>query len=114
MVTQEFLKTKARELRKHMTLEEKKLWYRLFCNIPAKVYRQKVIHRYIVDFYYHPTKLVIEIDGSQHYQVDGKIPDVERDICLNNMGYTVLRYSNHDIRYNFEAVCDDILSHIVD
>lgn len=110
----QFLKECAIYLRKHMTKEERKLWYKFFTKISSRVYRQKVIYKFIVDFYYHPTKLVIEIDGSQHYSIDGKISDIERDITLNNMGYTVLRYSNYDINHYFEDVCNEILLHLVD
>ena len=72
------------------------------------VHRQKVIGNYIVDFYIAEAKLVIELDGSQHYSQDGKRSDGERDAYLNSVGLTVLRYSNADVNLRFQSVCQDI------
>jgi len=103
-----YLSEKARELRKNMTPEERKLWYHFLKKLPLPVYRQKIIGPYIVDFYCASARLVIELDGSQHYEDDGLKKDLERDAFLQNAGYTVKRYSNRDVRQNFEAVCQDI------
>lgn len=102
----------AKVLRKKMTAEERHLWYDFLKSLPVTVHRQKVIGRYIVDFYCASAKLVIEIDGTQHYEEEGKIRDAERDEFLHSHGLTVIRYSNSDINRNFSAVCEDILNHL--
>ena len=76
------------------------------------VHRQKVISPYIVDFYIAAKKLVIELDGSQHYDLPGKQADSIRDQFLREQGFTVLRYANSDIDKNFRGVCEDILSYL--
>ena len=65
--------------------------------LPINVNRQKVIGRYIVDFYISEAKIVIELDGRQHYEEDAKSKDEERDDCLTKMGILVLRYTNKEI-----------------
>ncbi len=95
-----------------MTAEERRLWYDFLKALPVNVHRQKVIGNYIVDFYCAKAKLVIELDGSQHFESDGLKSDLIRDAYLNNLGLTVLRYSNLDINRNFDAVCADILKHL--
>ncbi len=95
-----------------MTKEEKHLWYDFLKKLPVTVHRQKVIGNYIVDFYCAESKLVIELDGSQHYEEDGIKSDRERDRYMENLGLTVLRYSNSDINKNFDSVCADIENRI--
>lgn len=102
----------AQTLRKGMTKEERHLWYDFLKPLPETVNRQKVIGHYIVDFYLACANLVIELDGSQHYESEGQQRDLVRDAYLQSLGITVLRYSNRDIHENFEGVCTDILSHI--
>ncbi|MBR5495885.1 MAG: endonuclease domain-containing protein [Oscillospiraceae bacterium] len=102
----------AKNLRKNMTKQEKRLWYDFLKNLPITVNRQKVIGNYIVDFYIAISKLVIEIDGSQHYEDKGIENDEKRDEYLSNLGIKVLRYSNVDINQRFESVCADILREI--
>ena len=102
----------AKVLRKNMTKEERHLWYDFFKTLPITVNRQKVIGNYIVDFYCANAKIVIEIDGSQHYENKGLETDKKRDEYLTDLGITVLRYSNLDINKNFQGVCTDILQHI--
>ena len=91
-----------------MTNEEKHLWYDFLKKLPQIVHRQKVIGNYIVDFYCAEAKLVIELDGTQHRTKQGIQEDFIRDSFLNNLGITVVRYSNLDILENFEGVCADI------
>ena len=98
----------AQQLRKEMTKEECHLWYDFLKKLPITINRQKVIGRYIVDFYCARSKVVIELDGSQHYENKGMRSDSERDKYLNNLGLTVKRYSNNEINEDFEAVCRDI------
>ena len=103
------LRRNAQSLRRAMTKEERKLWYEFLKPLKVTVNRQKVIGRYIVDFYIASCLLAIELDGSQHYEIDGIQNDIERDHFLRKMGINVLRYSNHDINYHFDEVCEDIL-----
>ena len=98
----------ARTLRRNMTKEEKHLWFDFLRTLPVTVNRQKIIENYIVDFYCDKAKLVIELDGSQHYTAEGKKNDEERDRFLENLGLTVLRYSDHEINSAFTTVCDTI------
>ncbi len=98
----------SRKLRHEMTKEERHLWYDYLKSLPVIVKRQKIIGNYIVDFYCACARLVIEIDGSQHYDQKGVVEDTERDEYLHNMGLTVKRYSNADINKRFESVCADI------
>ena len=102
----------SKNLRKNMTEEERHLWYDFLRNLPVTVNRQKVIGSYVADFYCATAKIVIELDGSQHYKEEGRVHDREREIYLNSFGITVLRYSNLDIHTNFEGVCTDILRYI--
>ncbi|MBR2464753.1 MAG: endonuclease domain-containing protein [Clostridia bacterium] len=98
----------AKALRKNMTKEEKHLWYDFLKKLPITVHRQKVIGNYIVDFYCAEAKLVIELDGSQHYEVKGRQADAARDAYLKDLGVEVVRYSNLDVDRRFDAVCQDI------
>lgn len=102
----------ARSLRKGMTKEERRLWYDFLKPLPVTVNRQKVIGRYIVDFYCAEAKLVIELDGSQHFMDQGKSEDAVRDEYLRAQGMTVLRYSNREVQRDFEGVCEDIRRHM--
>ena len=95
-----------------MTKEERHLWYDFLKELPLMVHRQKVIGDYIVDFYIADAKIVIELDGSQHYEDSGMQKDVIRDAYLASKGLQVLRYTNLDIKRNFQGVCQDILAHL--
>ncbi len=95
-----------------MTKEERHLWYDCLKILPITVHRQKVIGRYVVDFYCASAKIAIEIDGSQHYEEKARQKDRIRDEYLNDLGITVLRYTNLDIHRNFKGVCADITNHI--
>lgn len=98
----------ARKLRREMTPHERKLWYLFLQKYPVKIYKQRIIGSFIVDFYCAPAKLVIEIDGSQHYEERGIAYDAERTAYLESLGLKVIRYSNRDINRNFSAVCEQI------
>lgn len=103
------LKPLAQELRRNMTKEERHLWYDFLKKLPVKFNRQKVIGRYIVDFYSAEAKLVIELDGAQHYEEQSREKDIMRDAYLNSLGILVLRYTNIEFHKNFEGICKDIL-----
>ncbi len=102
----------AKALRKNMTREERHLWYDFLRSCPAKFTRQKVLGHYIADFYCAGAKLVIELDGGQHFERTGMEQDSQRDQYLRQLGLTVLRYSNLEVSQNFEGVCQDILRHL--
>jgi len=95
----------AKDLRKSMTRHEKHLWYDYLQHYPVKVYKQRIIDNFIADFYCHKARLVIELDGSQHYSLEGKSYDKSRSEVLEQYGLLVLRFSNTDIDKNFDGVC---------
>ena len=99
------LKERSRELRKNMTPQERRLWYEFLRNYPVKVYRQRCIDWFIADFYCSRARLVIEIDGSQHYTPEMVERDAERSIVLQKYNLSVVRVSNRDIEQNFSGVC---------
>ena len=102
----------ARALRTYQTDEERHLWYEFLCRLPIRFKRQKIIGNYIVDFCCSYKKLVIELDGAQHYGDEGAAHDRERDAYLTSLGYTVLRYSDKEVNANFKGVCEDIWNHL--
>ena len=102
------LKKNAQQLRKNMTKEEAHLWYQFLCRYPLRFRRQYVIGSYIVDFYCHKAKLVIELDGSQHYMPKEAEKDKIRTDYLISKGLLVLRFSNLDVMREFRNVCEVI------
>ena len=96
----------ARNLRKAMTKEERKLWYDFLRMYPVRFLRQKVIDRYIADFYCHEARLVIELDGSQHYEPGGLLRDAVRTESIESRGLTVIRIPNNAVTGNFPGVCE--------
>ena len=95
-----------------MTKEERHLWYDFLKDYPVRFLRQKVIDQYIVDFFCHDARLIVELDGSQHYSENAEKYDAERTRFLNSLGIEVLRYSNRDIHTRFKNVCEDIHYHV--
>lgn len=95
----------AKELRSNMTKEERHLWYDFLCDYPIKFTRQKIVDRYILDFYCARTKIALELDGSQHYKPEGREYDSERTEYLKKHGIEVIRILNRDINNNFLGVC---------
>ena len=98
----------ARILRKNMTKEEKHLWYDFLKTYPVRFLRQKVIDNYIVDFYCHQARIIIELDGSQHYSPDGKIYDKIRTEFFEERNLKVIRIPNIQVTNNFEGICNYI------
>ena len=98
----------AKQLRKEMTKEERHLWYDFLRKHPARFSRQKVLGKYIADFYSAKAKLVIELDGSQHYEDGGAEKDAERTAFLEEYGLRVIRIPNNEVNQNFRSVCDYI------
>ena len=98
----------AKNLRKNMTKEERHLWYDFLRNYPVRFLRQKVIDHYIVDFYCHEARLIIELDGSQHYETAGQKRDQIRTENLEQRDLLVIRIPNNEINNNFRMICDYI------
>ena len=106
MKNSEQMLSRARELRRDMTPHERKLWYLFLRKYPVKIYKQKILDQYIVDFYCPAAKIAIELDGWQHYEETGKEKDLIRDERLKGLGLRVLRFSNREIDREFAAVCE--------
>ena len=98
----------AKRLRKEMTREERHLWYDYLRSYPVRFSRQKVLGKYIADFYCAEAKLVIELDGSQHYEDRNVQKDAERTAFLEDYGLTILRIPNNEVSRNFRGVCEYI------
>ena len=95
----------AKTLRKNMTEQEKKLWYQYLRHYPVRFYKQRILLSFIVDFYCSEAKLVIEVDGAQHYTDQGKAYDEERTFMLEQFGLKIIRFSNYEVDHSFEEVC---------
>ena len=91
-----------------MTKEERHLWYDFLRQYPVRFLRQKVIDNYIVDFYCHQARLIIELDGSQHYEPSGQLADAVRTGILEQRDLLVLRIPNNAVNENFRGVCEYI------
>ena len=91
-----------------MTPHERKLWYLFLRKYPVKIYKQRIIGKFIVDFYCASANLVIEVDGSQHYEPQGMAYDADRSVFLSALGLEILRFSNRDIDRDFYGVCRKI------
>ena len=95
----------AKMLRNNMTKEEKHLWYDYLRTYPVRFSRQKVLGKYIADFYSAEARIVIELDGSQHYEKENSEKDAERTAFLESYGLTVIRIPNNEVSRNFRGVC---------
>ncbi len=102
----------AKELRKNMTPWERKLWYDFLRTYPVRFQRQKAIGNFIADFYCARAKLIVELDGSGHYNEDQHSKDNFRTLQLKSMGLKVIRICNLEVGQNFEGVCEYIDSEI--
>ena len=98
----------AKDLRKNMTKEERHLWYDYLRSYPVRFQRQKILGKYIADFYCAKANIVIELDGSQHYDPEEKEKDQGRTAFLESYGLTVLRIPNNEVMENFPGVCEFI------
>jgi len=108
MERNEKLTGNARKLRKNMTKEEAHLWYQFLCRYQPRFHRQYVVGNYIADFYCHQAKLVVELDGSQHFDPGNKEMELKRTNYLCSQGLKVLRFSNLDVARQFRNVCEMI------
>ncbi|NLA66573.1 MAG: endonuclease domain-containing protein [Leucobacter sp.] len=102
------MRSRSTELRNNATKEENHLWYDYLRAYPVRFCRQRIIGKYIVGFFCPKAKLVIELDGSQHYEPRGLDYDAVRTAYLENLGIIVLRFTNLDANENFYGVCDTI------
>ena len=98
----------AKQLRKEMTKEERHLWYDFLRGHPARFSRQKVLGSYIADFYSAQARMIIELDGSQHYEEENMLKDAQRTEFLQGYGLKVLRIANNEVNRNFRGVCEYI------
>ena len=95
----------AKILRNNMTKEEKHLWYDYLRKCPVKFSRQKVLGKYIADFYSAEAKIVIELDGAQHFEKENRIYDEKRTEFLEQYDLKIIRIPNGEINTNFEGIC---------
>ena len=98
----------AKHLRREATKEERHLWYDFLCSYPVRFSRQKVLGKYIADFYSAEAKLVIELDGSQHFEADEMQNDAVHTTFLEGYGLRVIRIPNNEVTGNFCGVCEYI------
>ncbi len=98
----------ARNLRKNATRQENHLWYDFLLKYDVKFRRQKAIDNFIADFYCHKAKLIIEIDGSQHFTEQGRANDCFRTEMLERYDLKIIRFTNYQIDTNFRGVCEYI------
>ena len=102
------LKPLSQELRKNQTKEEHLLWHNFLKKYPLRFRRQYVIGNYIVDFFCHQARVVVELDGSQHYDPAQQEKDRQRTAYLQDQGLTVLRFTNLEVTRQFRLVCQAI------
>ncbi|MGM9517460.1 endonuclease domain-containing protein [Acidaminococcus timonensis] len=98
------LKPRARALRQNMTPAERHLWFQFLQRYPVRFLRQKIMAGYIVDFYCARARLVVELDGGQHYDPGAKQYDALRSRRLQEYGLKVIRFTNRDVWRNFDGV----------
>ena len=102
------LRLPSRELRNNATVHENKLWNGFLKYSKPRFTRQRIIGNYIVDFFCHKAKLVIELDGLQHSEPEAAEYDKVRTNYLNALGITVMRFTNKEIEENMPSVCETI------
>ena len=95
----------ARSLRRAMTKEERHLWFDFLRAYPVRFYRQKILGKYIADFYCAKARLVIELDGAQHFEEENERADAARTTFLESYGILVVRITNLELVRNFQGVC---------
>ena len=102
------LRQLSQTLRRNMTRQEHHLWYDYLSHYPVRFVRQHPLSNYVVDFYCAKAKLVVELDGSQHFDPEQEIADEKRTAVLGKLGIHVLRFPNNTVDRNFEGVCEAI------
>ena len=99
----------ARFLRRNMTPQERHLWYDFLRFCRPRFRRQELIGSYIADFFCYEAKLVIEVDGSQHFSAENIGEDDARTAYFHSLGIRVLRVDNGEVNRNFSSVCEGIM-----
>ena len=108
------VKQYAKEMRHHMTLEERRLWYDFLSKSAYHFRRQQPVGIFIVDFYAAMLKFAVEVDGSQHFEEKVHDYDVKRTTYLTKSGIRLIRFTNQQIRRDFAGVCEAIDNAIAD
>ncbi len=98
------LKNFAKNGRRNQTPEERRVWYDYLNKVTPRFHRQRIIGDYIVDFYSPKLRVIIEIDGYQHYYEENREYDKKRTEYLENLGFTVIRFDNTEVKKDFESV----------
>ncbi len=108
------LKKHSQELRRNMTDAERCLWSSLrkrqLKNL--QFYRQRIIGNYIVDFYCPQGKLIVEVDGGQHYTEKGTLANKQRDAYLTKVGFNVLRFSDREVFESLDGILQRIFENL--
>ncbi len=108
--SREELKQRRKDLRNNATDAEKRLW--LFLKNKQlsgrKFSRQHSIGKYIMDFYCFEEKLVIELDGEQHKEIDQMEYDKKRTKFLESLNHRVIRFNNVHVLFNTDTVLKKI------
>jgi len=114
LIYRKSLKQTARNLRRRMSDAEIRLWSRIRLRQldDCQFYRQRVIGNYIVDFYCPTARLVIEVDGGQHYHGKALQNDDIRDKYMLSNGLTVLRFADNEVLKNIDGVLESIYKHL--
>ena len=104
------LKRHSQQLRKNMTDAERLLWSKIRKKQlrGCQFYRQRIIGNYIVDFYCPKTKLIVELDGGQHYNEEENRKDRIRDDYMKKLGMKILRLSDREVFENLNGVIERI------
>ena len=95
-----------------MTPQERHLWYDFLRDYPVKIYKQRIIDSFIADFYCASARLIIELDGSQHFTEAGMLRDKARTEIIERYGLKVIRFTNHEVDTQFHDVCNMIMIEI--
>ncbi len=105
------LRAHSRELRRNMTDAERRLWSRIRLKQleDCQFYRQRILGGYIVDFFCPSARLIVEVDGGQHFSGEGRVSDQRRDQYFDSCGLKVLRFTDRDVLLNAEGVVESIL-----
>ncbi len=108
------IKSRALAMRKHPTRAEKMLWQYLRGKRMRgfRFRRQQPINRFIVDFYCRQARLVVEVDGSSHDSTEAAEYDEQRTRFFEELGLSVLRFSNEQVIYETDAVLNTIAQHL--
>ncbi len=106
------LTIRARELRKNQTPAESKLWS-ILRKAKTKIYRQRVVHGFIADFYIPKYNIIIELDGEYHGDQEQVILDIEREEILKSDGFQIIRFTNEQVMKDIKFVIDSIYQTII-